>query len=309
MCILFSAAFKKQTNPLNLTRKKIAGVTVLFYPDQMLADRIFTYLNQLDVLYIVDNSEVSSQDMLGLLTNHPKIKYIHNQENLGIAKALNIAANFALLDEYDFLLTMDQDSSFEKDQFEVFVEYLNRLDVTKVGILSPRHLHPNAKQHKPEVEIHRAKIVMTSGNLVNLLIFRKVGNFLTPLFIDHVDHEYCLRLRMNGYEVLVMENILLNHSLGSLLKVKLFNLTLFQFVSHQPIRTYYMIRNGLYVALRYKKEFPDFYRQSIVLAMKEIIKVPFEKDKLIRIRLIILAIKHYTTSSLGKLTFMKNLTN
>jgi len=284
-----------------LTRIKIAGVVVLFYPDNMLSERISTYVNQLEILYVIDNSEASSREALGLLINHPKVKYIHNQENLGMAKALNIAANLALYDRFDFLLTMDQDSSFEEDQFEVFIGYLIKLDITKVGILSPRHVHPTARMNKSEFEIQNAKIVMTSGNLVNLSIFKKVGDFLTSLFIDHVDHEYCLRLRMNGYQVLVTENVLLNHSLGNLLKVKLFKVTLFKFVSHQPIRTYYMIRNGLHVALKYKKEFPDFYRQSIILALKEILKVMFEKDKLTRIRLILLAIKHYRTTTLGKL--------
>ena len=300
--MIISFNIVKSSNEKMLRRFGIAGVTVLFYPDEMLVDRINSYLDSLDILYVIDNSEESFLCALGSLVDHNKIKYIYNHENLGIAQALNIAADLALSGGYDFLLTMDQDSSFETDKFEIFIGYLNKIDLKKVGILSPVHVHPKVKYRKPQFEIEKVKLVMTSGNLINLAIFRKVGNFMNELFIDHVDHEYCLRLRSKGYQVMIAGNILLNHSLGDFFRVGPQNFTLFKFISHQPVRTYYMIRNGLFVARKYQRTFPDFYRQNMVLTMKEVIKVIFEKEKIKRIRLILLAIRHYKTYRLGKLT-------
>ena len=36
---------------------------------------------------------------------------------------------------------------------------------------------------------------MTSGNLLNLKIAEKIGDFEEKLFIDEVDHDYCYRIR------------------------------------------------------------------------------------------------------------------
>ena len=56
--------------------------------------------------------------------------------------------------------------------------------------------------------------LITSGSLINTSIFSEIGGYNEKLFIDEVDHEYCYRIKMLGYSVLQLENILLNHTLG-----------------------------------------------------------------------------------------------
>lgn len=39
---------------------KLAGVVVLYNPDQKVLDNISSYIDELDVLYLVDNSSVDN---------------------------------------------------------------------------------------------------------------------------------------------------------------------------------------------------------------------------------------------------------
>ena len=176
---------------------KYAGVVVLYNPDKKVLDNIKTYSDDLERIYLIDNSSVDNSK---LFVNFSNIEYLANFENLGIAKALNIGANKAISDKIDFLLTMDQDSSFEKkgiNDMKNFIE--KRDDLNEIAIISPFHktiLTPNV----PEIEISDPLIVMTSGNLINLKAYQAVGGFKEWLFIDCVDFAYCLDLRRLGYK-------------------------------------------------------------------------------------------------------------
>ncbi|MCL5027439.1 MAG: glycosyltransferase [Bacteroidetes bacterium] len=90
---------------------KIAGVTVLYQPSEEVILNILSYLNQIDLLYIIDNSEEINIEIIDRIREYDRIKILDNYGNVGIAAALNKAARKAIEDDYDFLLTMDQDTA------------------------------------------------------------------------------------------------------------------------------------------------------------------------------------------------------
>ena len=127
---------------------KYAGVVVLFNPDDKVLENIKTYINYLDKLYVVDNTPNSDNSKL---FNNKKIEYIANRENKGIAYALNIGAKRALKENFDFLLTMDQDSSFPKGSVKKIIDYIednSEYVMRKVGIVSAYHLTPQNEGRK-----------------------------------------------------------------------------------------------------------------------------------------------------------------
>ena len=91
---------------------KICGVVVWYNPDKV--SNIKSYLNHLDKLYIVDNSNNNNFE---LTKNLGEITYIPLLCNKGIAYALNVGLKKALDEKYDFILTMDQDSEYEEGMF------------------------------------------------------------------------------------------------------------------------------------------------------------------------------------------------
>ena len=94
---------------------KIAACVILYHPKEKDLQNLSTYLSKVDKLYIYDNTENVSTGTD--LKNDPKIVYFSDYENKGIAARLNQACEQAILDGYDLLLTMDQDSSFLEKKY------------------------------------------------------------------------------------------------------------------------------------------------------------------------------------------------
>src|SRR5260370_9600263 len=54
--------------------------------------------------------------------------------------------------------------------------------------------------------------VISSGSLVRSEVVQKVGFPRADFFIDFVDFKYCLRLRHRGYQIALVRDSLLDHS-------------------------------------------------------------------------------------------------
>lgn len=276
---------------------KLAGVVVWYNPSIEDIKNIETYIDELDKLYILDNSAKKQNQKLKKVK---KIEYIFNNGNIGIAKALNIAAQKAIKEGYDFLLTMDQDSKFKKGDLKKLKEIANTKNLKKVGIISPWH-NTKLKLEKPKEKIDYPLDVMTSGNLLNLDIYQKIGGFKDFLFIDGVDIEYCLNLRKNNYKVMRINDIELEHDLGNIFYRKIFKKE-FMCDNHDYLRIYYMTRNYRYIKKNYHDIAPEFC--NVLVKIKGLIfKVIFyEKDKFRKLRSIVYGIKDYHLGKYGKYT-------
>ena len=283
---------------------RVAAVVVLYHPDERVALNIQSYQSDVEMLFIIDNSDSINNQLPQQLLTGDSVKYIRNGRNLGIAAALNLGASEAVALGFDYLLTMDQDSSFKEGQFQSLLSVLKKVKHENVGVLSPVHGPTEIDEAKKDLLTVEVSFTMTSGNLLNLTAFRAAGEFDASLFIDHVDHEYCFRLATKGYKVLVTPRVQLNHELGFVKTGRLLWMTP-KFVSHSPVRTYYMIRNGLIVAQRYRQQFGWFFRLNIKLIFRELCKIPFESNKWTRVKLSALAFLDYVRSRTGKLEYYK----
>jgi rhamnosyltransferase len=228
----------------------IAGVVILYHPDIPKAvENILTYASQLNKLYVFDNSSSSSMEVTKDLADLKiPVEFITTGTNEGISKRLNEAAHKAIQEGYDFLLTMDQDSSFELGVLEQYLQLVDDYDKDKVAQFGvncdPKHIPISAIPFN-------ADSLITSGTILNLAIFQKLGNFDEKLFIDFVDVEYSLRASYMGYQNVIFTNIIMKHAIGYLKlgrSFKNFKKTLR--ILHTPIRVYYIIRNGLYLLFK-----------------------------------------------------------
>ena len=259
---------------------KLAGVVVAYNPTDSINDCIESYINKVDKLYVVDNSSKDNSDKI---KKNKKIEYITEHKNLGIAKALNIAANKAYEEGYEWLLTMDQDSEFEGDNLQKLIDYTAKCDKKKIGLISPWH---KTKEHptSPEVEVEEVVEEMTSGNIVNLSLWKKIGGWKDYFFIDNVDIEFCMNLNVNGYKVIRYNKSILNHNLGDITQKKVLWKT-FTCTNHNYLRQYYMIRNLMYLSDLYKDKFPEnihHMKRGAYGRFKNILV--WEKDKYRKIR-------------------------
>lgn len=278
------------------TSIKIAGVVTFYNPTEEDIKNIDTYINDIEKLYIIDNTEGKSNE--GRIPKNKKIEYIFKNKNLGVAKALNIGAKKALEEGYNWLLTMDQDTRIKLGVIKELKEYLIKQKDKKIGIITPWH-NTKILDKKPIKKVDYPQDVMTSGNLLNLSIWKNIGGFKDWLFIDGVDIEYCLNLRSNGYKIVRLNNIEIEHNLGDVFYKNILGHP-YLCTNHNYIRRYYIMRNYHYIFDMYKDKY-QAYCYSLIRQRHNIIGVLlFEKDKYRKIRNYIRGVKDYKLGIKGK---------
>jgi len=246
---------------------KLAGVVLLYYPDKSKTiEHIATYARQLNKLYIFDNSSQPSITVSNDLAHlNIPIEYISTGKNEGVAKRLNEALHKARQEGFDFLLTMDQDSSFKPGDFIKYKSLIQSSDNSNVAQYGVNH-QPDFTPAKDLPE--EVLALITSGSILDLSLIDKVGLFNEDFFIDFVDTEFSYRVIQKGYINLLFSNIGLNHSLGTLVEGRsLADFKKSKRIIHSPVRVFYIVRNGLFLLLK-SAGLNALMKKDIIRAMK-----------------------------------------
>jgi rhamnosyltransferase len=288
--------------------QKLLGVVVIYNPKSGVIQNILTYLPKVHTLLIIDNSEPSSKSVLEplLIDFKDKIEYLSNAENEGIAKPLNQAAEYGVKNNFDWLLTMDQDSFFHSGHLDRLTGFIKQNDTSRIGIIAPFHHTPKATLPTFKDPFSEVRMTMTSGNLLHLDAFKKCGPFNETLFIDSVDHEYCLRLRKKGFKIIRVNDAILDHQLGEIVYKKFLFLKV-KLTNHSAQRRYYIARNRLYVIFKYAFFDFKFFRRELKQYFIDFLKVIFfESGKTKKLFQIFLGTFHFLTGVSGKQRNQKN---
>jgi rhamnosyltransferase len=285
----------------------VCATIILYNPDEKIINNIASYAEGIEKLYVIDNSENINRPLIETLaTTFRAVEYVANNQNLGIATALNIACDLALKDGFKWILTMDQDSCFVN-----FTDYRKCLtlhgDIDSVALLAPNPQW-HAKELLPENPSffpREKNLVITSGNFLNLTMFNTIGRFEDKLFIDMVGHDYCLKAVEKGYKIFYFQDIMLQHSLGNLFQRKnLITKKLRNKIEHSPQRAYYITRNHLYLWKRHGARFPEecnLLRTLNILFIHEITKaLLYEDQKRAKIKAKFLGLWHFLIGKYGK---------
>ena len=279
-----AAAGEQDERGPQATIRAVAAVFVAFFPDSDFGRRVAVTGEQVDRIYVVDNTpaggppggaraEAKDAAAGGVAATAAHagaaadIEVIRNGRNMGVATALNQGVTRAIADGYGFLLMMDQDSVPRPGMVEALLSALRHWPAC-AAIASPLHLDPNLAQQPVSFsprrpgEQGRARSMlatMTAGSLLDLRAYQALGPFRDDLFIDQVDHEYCLRAHRNGFDVIEVQDASIDHTLGQRSTRHVAGLAIVT-SNHSSLRRYYITRNRLIVA----REYPDFpaYRRT-----------------------------------------------
>lgn len=274
---------------------RIAAVVVLYHPEPEVPANVRSWANQIDTLFVIDNSEGDDSAVISALAALNKTVIIRNRENLGIARALNIGAEKAATEGYDFLLTMDQDSSAAPDMVALLLECM-LVDEANIGLVAPFHVTKSSGTPPVDRDSQEVMTPMTSGCLINLDAYEVVGPFRDDFVIDFVDNEYCLRLRRAGFSVLRANKALLQHSVGDTCKYGPFIAT-----NHSPLRRYYKTRNRFQVFREFVFDFPGHCLFDLVRLTKEITSIIlFEEEKREKLRMMWRGWRDFRQGKFGK---------
>lgn len=236
------------------------GVAVICYnPDKNVPDRIRLYCDIFLQVLVIDNSDTDKY--LNTEQFADNVVYYDMQGNQGMSQALNVAYKWGLEKNFDYLLTMDQDSVYSKENINNMISYIEENSASDVAIYVANFakLYRNPKDNrlvpgKPIIEkdsIQEVSMCLTSGSFVRL----KAIEIILPLedyFIAKVDNFISTELINNGYRLLRVGNSYFEQEVGRPVVNTWFNRT-FKIVNHTPERYYYTFRNGNY----YKEKFYD----------------------------------------------------
>lgn len=284
---------------------KIAAVVILYHPTDSSLANIKSYCDEVDKVYVFDNTRNGSL-IKNDLQNLPNVDYRCMGKNLGLPKVLNEASHVAIKEGYDWLLTMDQDSTFLeaslKKYKDCFDHFENKETVAMFGTSNERAVTSSTVECAFEENV----CLMTSGTLLNLRLFNKIGNFDEALFIDCVDHDYCIRSILAGYRTIRFSNVFLLHELGhSVYAASIKSLFLIKKNKevHSPIRLYYMVRNMLYLT----KKFEESKVPAVTQLKKDVfsrvkIALLYSRKTIAILKYVKMAYKDFEAGKMGKKT-------
>ena len=277
-----------------MTKLPLTAVVVTYHPTREMIQRIRRHADFLAHVVVVDNTEQAAGDDLALLQD---VTYLPMGSNRGLGDALNAGVEQAASLGWTSVLLLDQDSELTREAAAVALA----AQADGIGIVSLHQVvRGRAEPGKQRSGCIDVPVTMTSGSLLDIRAYRSCGPFDTQLFIDYVDHDYCLRLRRSGYRIVQCLDASLDHELGEQATHRMLGATV-RFVTHRPFRSYYIVRNGLYVAFRYFADDPWVALGVLKVLCKEIVKaVAFEGDKLLRLRYMGLGLRHWLANRYGK---------
>lgn len=169
-------------------------------------------------------------------------KGIATAQNIGIAKAREIGA--------EFVLFFDQDSRFDESLVATLQKEFTELQQKgiRVGAIGPLifdigrgELYKGnvAGTAQPQV----AHSLISSGTLTSIAVLDAVGGMKDKLFIDLVDHEWSWRVLQHGYQLFQSGRAILPHQVGR----KTIKMLGVPFLISSPSRYYFQYRNFLWL--------------------------------------------------------------
>ena len=270
----------------------IDAVVVTFNPGPEFPRRLETYIRQVRRVRIIDNSTEPRDSFFAPLsaTYGAALEVVRNGDNLGLAQAQNIGVSRAMEDGAEWVIFFDDDSEAAPDMVaRLFAAYAAYAEPSRIALLAPvvrdRHSGDESRLLVPQgllgirrvradaqAATDKALTVIASGSALKTEVIRQCGPFREAYFIDWVDIEYCLRLRAQGWRILVAGDAVLYHALGRKTKHGLPGAT-FATSNHMPWRRYTMYRNRIDSWQRYGRKFPAYVAYDATMAAYEALKI------------------------------------
>ena len=155
--------------------------------------------------------------------------------------------------KFGWVITLDQDSVCPPDYISTAQHYMK----AQIGQIVPVLFESNSKTYQYLGDKPNGKTVqyvsksITSASITNVKVWKEIGGFDNDLFIDYVDYDYAIRLRLAGYKILRLNAVFLDHQIGNSVNHKIGFISV-RVANHSSFRKYYICRNIVIFIKRYK---------------------------------------------------------
>ena len=242
---------------------KIGACIITYNPDSsVLKKGVESLLPQVEKIIITDNGSKDVSEIQDFCASYDKVQFIPLGENKGIATATNVALQEFINQNFDFVLTSDQDSNYPEDYVSNFKANKEALNDEGIAVYTPVFFDENENDYADiivESKVFMKKVraseeytdvfhAIASGMIINLKLLQEIGMMDEKLFIDWVDLEFCWRVRYFKKRIVCCKNMTIHHKLGDEAK----DIGYRKVSLRSWIRNYYITRNAFYLAIHTK---------------------------------------------------------
>jgi rhamnosyltransferase len=233
---------------------KVVAVIVAYHPNLALLNRVIESTAAMVSRIVVVNNDGGDWPA-GLKAP----VFVHAPaRNIGLAAAYNYGADVARKEGATHLLLLDQDSVPAPGMVGKLLEPYSSSE--PIGAVGPLWKDPRTGEvggfatrfglrriPEPE-EILKVEFLISSGSLIGLDALSQIGLFDDRLFIEHVDTDWALRAKAQGFGLYGVAAAMLEHTIGD--AVLVFPGSSRRAFVYPPERTYYLVRNSIRLWLR-----------------------------------------------------------
>jgi rhamnopyranosyl-N-acetylglucosaminyl-diphospho-decaprenol beta-1,3/1,4-galactofuranosyltransferase len=317
------------TNNLEDESMEVACVVVTYNNGSSignLIEALLTQSKQLEEIVVVDNASSDATPEI-VKQKFPQVTLVANESNTGVGGGYAQGMGYAYQKGYEWVWLLDGDCLPQISALEQLAKAFTRLKPThlKIGVLASCPVNPSTNQRydgflwrgrfvRLPGELARCQepfpvdTLISSGCLVSRNVIRDVGLPRVDFFMDFVDHEYNLRVRRNGYEIIFVPASIIYHEMGKspvvrsrIIRAIARLATKSPLVVEAPWRQYYIVRNQVYTFWHEFRNYEALF--FCALGVMRMIMGMFlfnEKDKVKRIRYMILGLRDGLKGRLGK---------
>jgi rhamnosyltransferase len=249
-------------------RSRICAVIVTYNIGEPIHRCFDSIQRQVGHVLIVDNgSGESTRRELNKIAASDSVTLILNERNEGIAHAFNQAVQWAQGKGFQWILTLDHDSEATPGMVDKLVcayTTLERQGIKNVGVVGANPFDQNNQhflQYQPREDggppLEDTEAI-SSGSLLPLRVFDRIGLFNEDLFIYYVDTDFCMRLTRAGFRVYVCPEAVLLHREGTKRRRRFLWIHA-QYDHYGKAARYYLTRNTIYMIKRHPVSLGDIY--------------------------------------------------
>lgn len=263
---------------------KILVAIILYKPDLLMVESLINVMKPyVQEFFLWDNTfgECGLNSILGI-SIHRNGK---GKQNLGLSGAYNKAIEYANLKGYEYLLTMDQDSTW--DGFDNYIRQVKRYEINKPN----RSIYfANLSEDNKNSYYIMSMGGVNSGTIIPISFLNIIGGYNEDFFVDAIDDWLAIEAHRHGLECLLVGNCRIILKPGNRHFVKLLWKQCIAY-DYPPYRLYGVFRNYM-ILWKYYPMSEECKRKVIDLFFKDWIKriVFLEKNKYKKLKAIIYGI-------------------
>lgn len=268
--------------------KVLAGI-VLYNPDiWRLKNEVDSIFDQVSQICMYDNGSKNIDEIKKMFADSPyssKVFFLLSPQNIGIGAATNKIFEYAMQNEFEWVLTLDHDTICPRNLVSEYLKYIN---LENVGLLCPKVIDSkivnNYWDNNNHNIIEKIEVCIQSGALINVEAWLTIGKFDEWMFVDFVDFDFGKRMIINDFVMCRCNNVAIEHELGKKYRPCyagiaefIYKLTKIKYVKYftykndfSAARIFYCTRNNLVYIRKYKdyidirKEYISFLKRTIM---------------------------------------------